>query len=211
MMRRVATAATAALCTAVAAQAEDRQFTYVVVERFEYLVDPEATVVDMDLVHGGDTRRYIARLEAARAGDGDTEAELKLLYSRPLSAYFDLQFGAAVERHDGDTGVGLGIGLEGETPYRIHTELFAGIDDDGHLAIEAEFERDVWLTPRWALQPRLALGTSEAAHTADLGLRLRFEVTRKFLPYVGFTRQHTAGDGGHVDETTVVAGASFWF
>ena len=210
-MRRVATAAFAALLSATAAEAEDRQFTYVVVERFEYLVDPETTVIDMDLVYGGDTRRFIARLEAARPDAGDTEAELKLLYSRPLSAYFDLQFGAALERHDGDTGVGLGIGLEGEAPYRIHTELFAGIDDDGHLAVEAKFERDVWLTSRWALQPRLELGTSDAAHSADLSLRLRFEVTRKFLPYLGVTRQHTAGDGGHFDDTTVVAGASFWF
>jgi copper resistance protein B len=53
----------------------------------------------------------------------------------------------------------------------------------------------------------------------ESGLRLRYEITRRFAPYVGIVREHAFGgtadlrraDGHPVAETRLVAGFRVWF
>jgi copper resistance protein B len=53
----------------------------------------------------------------------------------------------------------------------------------------------------------------------EAGFRLRYEVTRRFAPYVGFVHQRAYGRtadfrreaGEEVDDTRLVAGLRVWF
>ena len=95
------------------------------------------------------------------------------------------------------------------------------------FGIEAEY--DLLLTQRLVLQPRmeLELAAQDVTSTApelgftgiELGLRLRYEISRKFAPYIGVSWESALGEtknivesnGGDPDSTSFVAGIRFWF
>ena len=85
------------------------------------------------------------------------------------------------------------------------------------------------LTNRLILQPAVELnlhGRNDAARgvgagfsDVEAGLRLRYEITRQFAPYLGVSWQRAYGNtadylrraGEDREETAVVAGVRFWF
>jgi copper resistance protein B len=93
--------------------------------------------------------------------------------------------------------------------------------------VEAEY--DTLLTNRLILQwlagaeawskddPRRGIGSGLS--TVEAGLRLRYEITKQFAPYIGVVRERSFGDtadlrradGMDADDTRVVAGVRFWF
>ena len=92
-----------------------------------------------------------------------------------------------------------------------------------------EAEYDTLLTNRLILQWRgeswlygrddPESGVGSGLSTASLGLRLRYEVTRRFAPYLGIEVERAFGDtarlreaeGASRTDTLVVAGLRFWF
>ena len=92
-----------------------------------------------------------------------------------------------------------------------------------------EVEYELLLGHRWILQPRLeanlfgqndaARGVGSGLSTVEAGLRLRYEVTRRFAPYVGLVRERAFGATGDFrrqagdddDAWQVVAGVRVWF
>ena len=62
-------------------------------------------------------------------------------------------------------------------------------------------------------------GVGSGVTTVELGLRLRYEITRRFAPYLGLVYERAYGDtadfrraaGEDVDDTRVVAGLRTWF
>ncbi|MBT8099421.1 MAG: copper resistance protein B, partial [Gammaproteobacteria bacterium] len=90
--------------------------------------------------------------------------------------------------------------------------------DHGDVALQAEFERDILLTQRWVLQPRIEvewwlsdqpdLGIENGDASSAVDLRLRYEFKRKFAPYIGLSWQD-ASNG--TSSTSVVGGLRFWF
>ena len=78
-------------------------------------------------------------------------------------------------------------------------------------------------TPRGELafsaQDLPELGIGAGLDHAEFGLRLRYEVSRQFAPYLGVEHQrkfgqsarHARGAGKDAGETSVVAGVRFWF
>ena len=152
---------------------------------------------------GTDTNRLWFKSEAqaqdGRVRDGDQE----LLYARPVSAYFDLQAGV---RYDLDLAPGRGwaaLGVEGLTPYFFNVSVTAYASDGGHFAARAEASRDLLLTQRLILQPAVELNAYTRADPArdvgagisklEAGLRLRYEISRKFAPYAGVVYERVSG------------------
>ena len=62
-------------------------------------------------------------------------------------------------------------------------------------------------------------GIGSGLGTVEAGLRLRYEFSRQFAPYVGIVRERAFGrtadlrhDGDeHIDDTRFVAGLRFWY
>ena len=206
---------------------EDLTFSSLAIERLEQQFDIDITVLDIEAWYGTDAHKLVAKLDAEL--DDDTDFELELLYSRPFSAYFDFQIGLHIADHGGTAVTGLVAGFEGLAPYRIELDAAATITEDGDALLSAEFERDFLLTEKLILQPRLEidaalsdvdeLGIASGFNNISVELRVRYEIHRKFAPYIGVSWQRALGDtgrlleavGGDKNITIMVIGVSFWF
>lgn len=175
---------------------------------------------------GGDIDRLWLRSEGEREGGRTHASDLDVLYGHAISPWWDLLAGARQQfRPDGSTWAALGV--QGLAPYKfeVAATLYLGEGGDGLLKLEAEY--DVLLTNRLILQPRieatLALDRRSAERgdgdAAEAGLRLRYEITRRFAPYVGWEHERRFGDGADaarehgepLRESRFVAGVRIWF
>ncbi len=153
---------------------------------------------------GNDMNRVVLKTEGnvskGLVEDGDQE----LLYSRPISTYFNVQGGL---RYDLDSAPGRGwaaFGVEGLAPLFFHVSATGYMSDRGHLAAKLEGNYDLLLTQTLILQPQLemnfyskddpARGIGTGLSELDTGLRLRYEISRKFAPYIAMTYENKFGD-----------------
>ncbi len=202
--------ATLVLAAALPTAAEERSFFSVTTHRFERHFEDNHWALDTKAEYGNDERKFVLRFEGAKEDDHDTEGELQLLYSKPLSAYWDWQLGFEAALHDGSSDGGLVLGVEGEAPYRIHTDARLTVNEDGDVYLHAEMERDFLITQNLALEPRLGFKVGDDDENIAVELRLRYDITRKFGPYIGVSWERIFGETSTHD-TTALAGVSFWF
>lgn len=185
--------------------AEDR-YGFVQGERLEYREASSSTLWDLQGWYGDDIHKLWIKTEGEFQSGSTHGAELQILYSRAWSAYFDLQFGVRYQDLSVGDAVSLVAGIQGMAPYRIEIDAAAFISDDGELSFRAELERDFLLSEKWVLQPRAEFELDSGSDDEfALDLRLRYEFTRKFAPYVGASYE------SELDDTTMVAGLRFWF
>jgi len=166
------------------------------------------------------------------AGHGKLEDGIhEVLYDRPLPflRYFDWQLGF---RYDGDSSPPRywgALGIQGLAPefFDFETTLYAR--DSGHFAARVVGSYDILLTNRLILQPEIEMNfytkadPSRAVGTGlselDTGLRLRYEISRKFAPYIGFAYTEQVGetggfvrsDDGVVYDPRLVFGIRVWY
>jgi copper resistance protein B len=160
-------------------------------------------------------------------GDGDHEA----LYDRPIPRmrYFDAQIGVRADLDSGPTRTWAAVGVEGLAPYRFEFAPTLYIRDGGDVAGRVTGSYDLLLTQRWIVQPEAELNfyskddpsrrIGSGLSDLDAGVRLRYEISRKFAPYIGFTYSgkygNTASYSRQAGETTsdrrLVFGLRLWF
>ena len=137
--------------------------------------------------------------------DGDHEA----LYDRPIPRmrYFDAQAGVRADLDSGPERVWGSVGIEGLAPHFFEFEPTFYFRDGGHLAARVQGSYDLLLTQRLIAQPELemnfyskqdrARGIGTGLSDIDTGIRLRYEFSRKFAPYIGFAYDGTYGSTGN--------------
>lgn len=208
-------------------------------DRLEYAVPDkgeEALIWDFQAWYGGDVNRVYLKSEGENVqGDGeDAEFEsLELLYSRLIADFWELQGGVGyqggIESDDHPQRTYGVIGLQGVMPYGIETDVALQVSDEGDVSASFEGEYDLRLTQRLSLQPRTeitaatsevkAFGVGEGLNAVRIGMRLGYEVTRRFAPYLGAYWEKQYGDtadlaraGGEATEDTgAVAGVRLMF
>lgn len=151
------------------------------------------------ILYGGD----IDRLAVKSEGEGDLagdlqEGEAQLLWSHAIAPYFDVQAGVRqdLEAGSGDTYVTLGV--SGLAPYWFETDAALFLSDRGDVAARFEGAYDLRITQRLVLEPRgeLNLGPRRTGGTTlEAGLRLRYEISRAFAPYIGVEHAHDLRNG----------------
>lgn len=178
---------------------------------------------------GTDLNRLWLRSEGERL-DGATEsADLEVLYGRSVARWWDVIAGV---RHDFKPGASqdfVAIGIMGLAPQKFEVEATAYVGASGQTAFRFEIERDLLLTNRLILQPLVEVNLygkddprrdiGSGLSTLEGSLRLRYEFTRKFAPYIGIVRERAFGDtadfrsaeGEDSDDTRFVAGLRIWF
>ena len=178
---------------------------------------------------GTDLNRLWLRSEGERS-DGRTEAaNLEVLYGRSLSPWWDVVTGLRHDFKPGGAQDFAAFGVQGLAPYKFEFEATGYIGAGGQTAARVEAEYETLLTNRLILQPLVeinAYGKNDASRgigsglsTAEAGLRLRYEFTRRFAPYLGVEREWSFGktadfrrnDGETINDTRIVAGFRFWF
>lgn len=178
---------------------------------------------------GGDEHKLWLKTEGEYADGRFEEAELQALYSRAVSPFWDLQVGLRHDVRPDPSRTYAVAGLQGLAPYWFELDSQLFLSDQGDFSLRFEAEYELRLTQRLILQPRVELnaafsddaeiGVGSGLSTADLGLRLRYEVRREFAPYVGIswiesfgqTRDFESVDDPQRDEFAWVAGVRFWF
>lgn len=178
---------------------------------------------------GGDLNKLWLRTEGERV-DGHTEsADLEVLYGRAIAPWWDLVAGV---RHDFKPGASqdfLAVGVQGLAPYKFEVAATAYLGQSGQTAATVEVEYETLLTNRLILQPVVEAefhgkndalrGIGSGLSTVEAGLRLRYEITRKFAPYIGVVHERAFGRtadfrreaGEGASETRFVAGVRLWF
>jgi copper resistance protein B len=136
--------------------------------------------------------------DRGRFEDGQHE----MLYDRAISTFWDLQAGVRLDIDDGPTRSWGAVGVQGLAPYFLDVEATAYFSDRG-AAARLKGSYDLLITQRLILQPEVELnfysdqdrrrGTGSGLSDIDTGLRLRYEISRKFAPYVGVTYQAPIG------------------
>ena len=176
---------------------------------------------------GSDTQRLWLRSEGTRA-HGHNEGSIDLLYGQATGPWWEAVAGVRHE-HGSAPRTRAAFGLQGLSPYKLETHLTALVGGTPRLALEAEVEYSVLLTNRLILQPVLhataALrddaqrGLGRGISSVEGGLRLRYEISRRFAPYVGVVHERQFGrtadisrQAGHAPQHTHwVAGLRLWF
>lgn len=179
---------------------------------------------------GGDINRLWLKSEGEGSfRDGVESAEIQALYSRAIDPYFNLQAGVRHDFKPGPSRTYATIGFEGLAPYRVDVEGALFLSDKGDLLGRLEGYYDQRITQRLVLQPRIELNLSaqdmpanrlgSGLTDAELGLRLRYEISRQFAPYIGVSYEAKTGrtadfaraDGKDPTSTSFVVGLRFWF
>ena len=171
---------------------------------------------------GGDRDKLWLKSEGfalgrGRVGDGRHE----FLYDRAISTYVDLQAGV---RTDWDSGTGrtwAALGVEGLAPLFFKYEATAYLSDRGHAAAHLAASYDLLITQRLILQPLVELnfyskadpgrGVGAGLSDIDAGLRLRYEITRKFAPYIGIAYAGKIGETARMARQAGEASGSLQF
>lgn len=178
---------------------------------------------------GGDLNKLWLRGEGERVGGHTESADVELLYGRAIAPWWDAVVGL---RHDFEPGGPqdyAAFGVTGLAPYKFEVAATAYLGESGRTAARIEVEYETLLTNRLILQPRLELefngrddpgrGIGSGLGMAEAGLRLRYEFSRRFAPYVGVVRERAFGRtadfreaaGEGADGTRWVAGVRAWF
>lgn len=178
---------------------------------------------------GGDIHRLRLRSEGERAAGRTHEADVELLYGRAFSPWWEVVAGVRQDFAPGAAQTRAAIGVQGLAPYKFEVSATAYLGGGSGAALRLEGEYTLLLSQRWILQPRVEVGLSadEDASRGEgggldkvsAGLRLRYEVTRRFAPYVGWEHERRFGtaadlardDGERARDSRFVAGVRFWF
>ena len=184
---------------------------------------------DVQGYYGGDIDKLWFKSEGEGSFDEEIEgAEVQALYSRAIAPFFDLQAGVRQDFAPRDRTYAV-IGIQGLAPYQFEIDAAAFLSSKGDLTARIEAELDQRITQRLILQPRAEvnlsaqdipeLGIGSGLDTAELGIRLRYELAREFAPYIGVEQEWRVGqsadyaraNGEDPSVTNYVIGLRFWF
>lgn len=180
--------------------------------------------------YGGDRDKLWLRTQGLKI-DGrqvDPTTDVEALWWRGYSPFWGTQLGV---RQDFGPGAHtwIAFGVEGLAPYWFEVQATGYVGDDGRLSARLKASHDLLFTNRLILTPGLESNVYSKAEperglgtgfgNVELGLRLRYEIRRKFAPYVGYvwersfagTADRRRADGEPVTERRFVAGMRLWF
>lgn len=202
-------------------------------DRLEYQTAEgnEKLLWDVQAWVGSDDNKLWLKSEGAWLIDPEEfeEAESELFFSRNIARFWDLQIGIRHDFKPDPDRTFAALGVEGLAPYWFEVEATAYVSEDGDISAGFEAEYDLLLSQRLILQPRfetrIALqevekyGVGQGINDIELGARLRYEIRRKFAPYIGISWSRKLGETADLaqdegEDTSVVsfvAGLRVWF
>ena len=161
---------------------------------------------------------------------GTRGVDSRFFYSRLISDFWDAKAGVQFTVFDeGVTRSGFLAGVEGLAPFGIHVDLVAGVSQTGVVSARLEASYDALLSQKLIATPYLeamvaskddpAIQLGSGLARVELGLRLRYEITKEVAPYVGVAfEQFTGNTAGFVaasgEPTSLVralVGLKVWF
>lgn len=210
--------------------ADEYVFKSFLANRFEYDSDSETSLYDVQAWVGTTYDRLVVKAEGDVDKGSLKESQTDILWGHAISSFWDTQIGVRVDSaKEGESRQWLAVGMQGLAPYWFELDIAGYVDVDGRTAFALEAEYELRLTQRLILQPRAEItaygkddeinGVGEGLSSSALGVRLRYEFSRQFAPYIGIERiqmfgktaDYSQSTGEASSETRYVAGLRFWF
>ncbi len=209
---------------------DEKNFSRLIVNRLENLNQdgPDSTRYDVQAWFGKTYSRFVLKAEGEYADDSLEDSRTELLWSRATSKFWDTQLGIRVDNGDGPARSWLAAGVQGLAPYWFDVHATAFIGESGRTAVGFEAEYEGRVTQRLILKPRVDVnvygkddperGIGSGLSDLTFGLRMQYQFTRQFVPYIGVERIRRFGETADLlplefdgSDTHWVAGLRFWF
>lgn len=161
---------------------------------------------------GTDENKIFLKLEADKHESHPAEYDAKVLYSRNISDFWDVQTGVRYRQENlagsatrqQNERFDAVFGLHGLAPYFFETNAYLYIGEDDFVGLKLETERDLLLTQKLIMQPFVELDVilnDQAANAkktglshATLGLETRYELSKKLMPYLEVGYEYSKGN-----------------
>lgn len=206
-------------------------FGKLLLDELEFLSGNEGAGVTWSVqgAYGGDFNKLWLRSQGLKI-DGqevDPTTDIEVLWWRASSPFWGTVLGARRDLGPG-AHTWLAFGIEGLAPFWFEVQATGYLGDDGRLSARLKASYDLLFTNRLVLTPELESnvysraesdrGLGKGLGNMEVGLRLRYELHRKFAPYIGFVWERSLGDTAHlrraegepVTERRFVAGVRLW-
>ena len=211
--------------------ADNESYSMLLIDQFEYgwNNDAESLNLDMQGWYGNDYHKIWLKAEGAHTPDSRDATRTELLWDYTIATFWSVQLGV---RHDSSEGPGrnwLAVGIQGLAPYWFDVDAAVYLGESGRSAARLDLEYDLLLTQRLVLQPNLQFnvyGQSDLTRAlgsglsdAELGVRVRYEISRQFAPYIGVSWERKFGEtadlarnaGKEVEDWQSLVGLRLWF
>lgn len=212
-------------------KADQLPVSLMLVDQLEFVSSNEGDGVgwSAQFARGGDIDKLWLRTQGIRTSGGlDPQTGAEALWWHAYSPFWGRTLGV---RQDIGRGAHswLAVGVEGLAPYWFDVELTGYVSDNGNLSARFKASYDLLLTNRLIMTPAIESNVfskkqkdrqlGAGVSNLELGVRLRYEIKRKFAPYVGFAWERSFGDtadfkrfeGDPVTERRFVAGVRLWW
>jgi copper resistance protein B len=184
---------------------------------------------DAEAWYGADRNRVVVKTEGEGLRRAPLEdAEIQVLYSRAVGRYTDLEAGARYELEPTGRAYAT-VAVETLLPYWFKVQAALFVSDHGDVSSRLEGHYDLRLTQRLILQPRAEVTlaaedvpdaqTGSGLSSAELGVRLRYEIRRELAPYIGVNYARRVGRtadfaraaGNDAEDISFLLGLRAWF
>ena len=209
--------------------ADEHIFKSFFANRFEYDVENKLALFEFQGWVGSTYDRFVFKAEGDIEDTDIEESKVDLLWSHAFNPYWNSQLGVRADASTaGEDRQWFAFGIQGLAPYWFEVDMTGFIGTEGRTAATLALEYELLFTQKIILQPSVAFeingkndeinGIGRGLSSADVGLRLRYEYTRQFAPYIGIERHTRFGQtadyarnsGDSKGETIYVAGVRFW-
>ncbi|MFH7767620.1 copper resistance protein B [Acinetobacter sp. BSP-28] len=157
---------------------------------------------------GTDENKIFIKVHADDAESQQAEYDAKVLYSRNVADFWDVQAGLRYRndqnREVDQNQVDAVIGVHGVAPYFFETNAYLYVGQDQQTSLSLETERDVLLTQKLIVKPYLDLNVvlsddssyaqKTGLSTAQLGLETRYEINKKVMPFIDVAYGYQQGN-----------------
>lgn len=210
--------------------ADEKSFASFLANKLERgLGNNKATSYDTQASFGRDYDRVTVKAEGEISKSKLQDSRTELLWGHAIAPFWDTQLGVRYDKGAVPSQGWLAMGVQGIAPYWFEIDATAYIGNNGKTALRLGAEYEILLSQKLILQPSLGLnlyGKRDVArdigsglNSATAGLRLRYEITRQFAPYIGVEHIKKLGEtaniasaaGERTQETRWVAGTRIWF
>ena len=183
---------------------------------------------DIDARIGTDEHRLLLKSEGQALKGRQKEVELQLLYSRPISEFFDIQ--AGVRRLFVPTNRNyFALGVHGTAPYFFDTDATLFVSEKGQVSARLKAAFDLPWTSTIYTSPSVELNaygsndrvteTYTGIGSLKFAIQTRYEITRQFAPYVeigweqllGQTARAARRSGERADNAYAVIGVRLMY
>ncbi len=157
---------------------------------------------------GDDWNRTVLKAKGDIDQQKLSDAQTELLWRKPVDTFWNSELGVRQDSGFSKNRTWLMLGITGIAPYWVTLDATFHIRDQGQTAIFLTAEYDWRITQRLILQPSIEVsfyGKSDPINDIgrglskiDSSLRLRYEITRQFAPYIGLGSQKYLGQTGDI-------------